>query len=505
MTEDIIELRNLAFTYAGKSNPALRDLNLSFQKGSFSLITGLSGCGKSTLAHALCGFIPHGWPGVMEGEVWLDGLNTRHTPPERLAGIVGLVQQDPDAQICSFTVSQEVAFGLENLQIPSIEIKFKIKRVLAMLGIAHLADREVTNLSGGEKQRLALASILAMEPKVLVLDEPSAHLDPEGILGLVANLETLKNQFGYTVIVIEHRIEPFYELADRMLVLAEGCLVADDSPSKAIPLYRKGLDKALTKSLQLRKDLAVDNPREPLLEVEGMVVRRAGIPVLQNVSFRLQPGEIMAVMGANGCGKTSLLLALLGHHPLEKGSVSYRGQDISHLDIQERVKEFGMVLQNPGHQILERSVWQETLLAAEMLNPNRTFTVEAESLLQEFSLQNYRNNSPFLLSMGEKKRLCAVSALVYEPDLLLLDEPLAGQDAGHLDLLMQHLYRHCQRGGSVLMVCHHPEVVASYCHRLLFLEGGQVGYEDWPDKVFQWLKERGKHAYLPLREGDYGS
>ncbi|WP_291300179.1 ABC transporter ATP-binding protein [Desulfosporosinus sp. BICA1-9] len=249
-------------------------------------------------------------------------------------------------------------------------------------------------------------------------------------------------------------------------------------------------------------DLAVDNPREPLLEVEGVVVRRAGIPVLQNVSFRLKPGEIMAVMGANGCGKTSLLLALLGHHQLEKGRVSYRGRDISHLDIQERVKEIGMILQNPGHQILERSVWQETLLAAEMLKPTRKFTVEAKNLLEEFSLLNYRNSSPFLLSMGEKKRLCAVSALVYEPDLLLLDEPLAGQDAGHLDLLMQHLYRHCEGGGSVLMVCHHPEVVASYCHRLLFLEGGQVGYEDRPDKVFQWLKERGKDAYLPLREGD---
>ena len=505
MTEDIIELQNLCFTYAGKSNPALRGLNLSLQKGSFSLITGLSGCGKSTLAHALCGFIPHGWPGFMEGEVWLDGLNTRHTPPERLAGIVGLVQQDPDAQICSFTVSQEVAFGLENLQISSNEIKFKIKRVLAMLGISHLAEREVTNLSGGEKQRLALASILAMEPKVLVLDEPTAHLDPEGIMSLVANLETLKNQYGYTVIVIEHRIEPFYKLADRMVVLEEGRLVIDDSPSKAIPLYRKRLDKALTKSLQLRKDLAVDNSREPLLEVKGMVIKRAGIPMLQSVSFQLQPGEILAVMGANGCGKTSLLLALLGHHPLEKGSVSYRGRDISHLDIQERVKEFGMVLQNPGHQILERSVWQETLLAAEMLKPNRKFTVEAENILQEFSLLNYRNSSPFLLSMGEKKRLCAVSALVYEPDLLLLDEPLAGQDAGHLDLLMQHLYRHCQRGGSVLMVCHHPEVVASYCHRLLFLEGGQVGYEDRPDKVFQWLKESGKDAYLPLRESDDGS
>ena len=210
----------------------------------------------------------------------------------------------------------------------------------------------------------------------------------------------------------------------------------------------------------------------------------------------------MAVMGANGCGKTSLLLALLGHHQLEKGRVSYRGRDISHLDIQERVKEMGMILQNPGHQILERSVWQETLLAAEMLKPTRKFTVEAENLLEEFSLLNYRNSSPFLLSMGEKKRLCAVSALVYEPDLLLLDEPLAGQDAGHLDLLMEHLYRHCEGGGSVLMVCHHPEIVASYCHRLLFLEGGQVGYEDRPDKVFRWLKERGKDAYLPSLEGD---
>lgn len=494
-----VELRDLTFTYAGKSNPSLRKLNLSFQEGSFILVTGLSGCGKSTLALALCGFIPHGWPGVMEGEVWLHGFNTRHTPPGKLAGIVGLVQQDPDAQLCSFTVSQEVAFGLENLLTPSNDIAIKVKNVLALLGISHLAERDVTSLSGGEKQRLALASILAMEPKILVLDEPTAHLDPEGILSLVANLETLKSQYGYTVVVIEHRVEPFCKLADRMLVLEDGRLVADGFPSSVFPAYRKRLNKVLTMPLRLKKDTVFDNPTEPLLEVEGVIVSRSGYPVLKGVTFQLQPGEIMAVMGANGCGKTSLLLALLGYQ-LELGRVKYRGRNISHLDIQESVKEIGMVLQNPGHQILERSVWQETLLAAEMLKPDREFTVEAENLLQDFSLLKYRNSSPFFLSLGEKKRLCTVSTLAYEPSLLLLDEPLAGQDAGQVELLMRHLYRHCERGGSVLMVCHHPEVVARYCHRLLFLENGQVGCEGRPDKVFQWLKERGQEAYLPSWE-----
>ena len=445
MKKTIIELRNLSFSYLGKSQPALRKLNLSVQEGSFILVTGLSGCGKSTMAHALCGFIPHGWPGVMEGDVWLNGLNTRHTPLEKLAGIVGLVQQDPDAQLCSFTVSQEVAFGLENLRIPPEDIKLKIECILNQLGIPHLAEREVANLSGGEKQRLAIASILAMEPKVLVLDEPTANLDPEGILSLVENLKTLKYQYGYTIVVIEHRVEPFIKLADRMLVLEEGRIIADGSPLTVSLVYRKMLDKVLAKSLKMRKGPRIENSTVPLLEVEGVMVRRSGHPVLNGVSFRLQPGEIMAIMGVNGCGKTSLLLALLGYQ-METGRVKYRGRDISHLDIQERVKDIGMVLQNPGHQILERSVWQETLLAAEMLKPVQEFALSAQNLLQDFSLLKYQNSSPFLLSMGEKKRLCAVSTLAYEPDLLLLDEPLAGQDAGHLDVLMQHLYRHCERG-----------------------------------------------------------
>jgi len=494
---NIIELHNLTFTYAEKNDPALKKINLSVKQGSFTLVTGLSGCGKSTLAYALCGFIPYGWPGVLEGDVLLNGFNTRDTSPEKIAGIAGLVQQDSDAQLCTFTVSQEVAFGLENLLIPADEIEIRISNVLDLLGIPHLAKREVAGLSGGEKQRVALASILAMQPRVLVLDEPTAHLDPEAIANLVSNLETLQKCYGYTVVVVEHRIEPFYKLADRMLVLKKGSIFADGSPSDVDPVYKEMINQALTKSMQLKNAMNINFSPEPLLDVEKLVVRRAGHIVLDGISFRLQPGEIMAIMGANGSGKTSLLLALLGYCRPEKGKVIFRNCNLSAADIQNRVKDMGMVLQNPGHQILEQSVWRETMLAAEMLKPARDFTLAAEKLLLEFSLMPYRYHSPFLLSMGEKKRLCAVSALVYEPDLLLLDEPLAGQDAGHLDLLMQHLYRHCERGGSVLMVCHHPEVVARYCHRLLFLDKGRVGFEGKPDKVFQWLKERGQEAWLP--------
>jgi len=497
MAKNIIELRNLTFTYAGKSSPALRQLNLEITAGSFVLITGLSGCGKSTLAYALCGFIPHGWPGTLEGDVILGGLNTRENTPEKLAGTVGLVQQDPDAQLCTFTVNQEVAFGLENLRLPASEVKSKTAEVLNRLGIGHLARREVASLSGGEKQRVALASILAMEPKILVLDEPTANLDPEGIADLTANLQTLKERYGYTVVVIEHRIGHFRKLADRMIVLQEGAIVADGRPEEVSPVYSRIVDQALVKSSELRNKQRVDYSAEPVLEVEKLDVKRGGRLVLKDISFRLYPGEIMAVMGSNGCGKTTLLLALLGYCKPERGTVKLFGQDISALDIRERVKAMGMVLQNPGHQILERTVWQEALLAAEMLKPEQDFGPEAKEYLRQFSLEKYSGSSPFLLSLGEKKRLCAVSTLVYHPDLLLLDEPLAGQDAGHLDLLLRHLYKHNEGGGAVLMVCHHPEVVDRFCHRLLFLENGQVGAEGQPAEIFSWLKERGQVAYLP--------
>lgn len=503
MNQNMIELRNFSFTYAGKSHPALSNINLAIAEGSFVLVTGLSGCGKSALAYTLCGFIPYGWPGVMAGDVLLDGQNTRSTPPERIAGLAGLVQQDPDAQLCTFTVRQEVAFGLENLRLTAAEIQGRLDDVCSMVNINHLRDREVAGLSGGEKQRVALASILAMRPRILVLDEPTANLDPDGIAGLTASLATLVKQYGYTVIVVEHRIEPFIVMADRMLIIHEGCIAADGTPSEVSPVYCDMLDNTLRNSLQVKeklnqadhKDTAI--AADPLLSVQGITVRRGDRLVLEDITFQLAPGEITAVMGANGSGKTTLFLSLLGYCRPDRGRIFYRGKDIATSDIQSRVRDIGMVLQNPGHQILERTVWQEAMLAGQMLKPTLNFEPGTENLLREFSLAMLRDSSPFLLSMGEKKRLCAVSVLAYEPSLLLLDEPLAGQDAAHLDLLMTNLYSHCQRGGSVLMVCHHPEVVARYCHRLLFIDQGRVGCDAAPANVFVWLKAKGLEAYLP--------
>ncbi|UWG96622.1 ATP-binding cassette domain-containing protein [Dehalobacter sp. DCM] len=512
MKQNMIELRDFSFTYAGKSHPALSNINLTIAEGSFVLVTGLSGCGKSTLAYTLCGFIPYGWPGDMEGDVLVDGQNTKSTPPEKIAGIAGLVQQDPDAQLCTFTVRQEVAFGLENLRLAAAEIQARLDDVCGIVNIKHLRDREVAGLSGGEKQRVALACILAMQPRILVLDEPTANLDPDGIAGLTASLITLVKQFGYTVIVVEHRIEPFIAMADRMLIIHEGRIAADGTPSEVNPVYRDMLDNTLSNSLQAKVKFDKARNRgakteadhtdipiaaDPLLCVQGMTVRRGGRLVLDDITFQLAPGEITAVMGANGSGKTTLFLSLLGYCRPDQGKIFYRGQDITAADIQSRVRDIGMVLQNPGHQILERTVWQEAILAAQMLKPAMNFQPATEKLIEEFSLAMVRDNSPFLLSMGEKKRLCAVSVLAYEPSLLLLDEPLAGQDAAHLDLLMAHLYSHCQRGGSVLMVCHHPEVVARYCHRLLFIDQGRVGCDAPPGDVFAWLKENGLEAYLP--------
>lgn len=495
--EPVVDVQDLSFTYRGAARPALAGINLQVQPGQFLTITGPSGCGKSTLALCLAGFIPHAYPGRMEGRVRIQGKDTRDYPAGGLSGIVGLVQQDPEAQLCTLTVRDEIAFGPENLCVPAEEIKERINNALRAVGALELVDRQVHTLSGGEKQRVAIASVLAMNPALLILDEPTANLDPFCTAEVLETLVHLRKQ-NISIIVIEHRLERLVSITDRLLLMQKGRIAGEstsvESHRKYLPVKTKTIWQAAKTPNPVKKEQG-----PPLLSVNNLKAGYEGRDILAGLSFTACAGETIAIMGNNGSGKTTLLLALLGIVKAQEGSIEFQGRDISGLKVARRARDMGLAFQNPNHQIFENTVLKEARLAALNLSPEAEPEIDSrvEQYLQQFDLWPYKGNNPFTLSLGEKKRLTLVSILAYRPGILLLDEPLVGQDSDRLDLLMAAVQEHRERGGITLMVCHEPDVVAANCDRVLFLDKGKLVIDKPVGEAFQLLAQMGMEEYLP--------
>jgi energy-coupling factor transport system ATP-binding protein len=499
LAEPVVDIQKLSFTYSGSLAPALQDINLQVYPGEFLTITGPSGCGKSTLALCLAGFIPHSYPGRMEGLVSIQGRNTRDYPAGGLSGIVGLVQQDPEAQLCTLTVRDEIAFGPENLCVPAEEIRERINYALQAVGALELIDRQVHTLSGGEKQRVAIASVLAMNPSLLILDEPTANLDPFCTVEVLDTLKQLRKQ-NISIIVIEHRLKKLVSVTNRLLVMGNGKIVGE---STSFESHRKYLFINTRTDLQQGKapNSTKKNQETPLLSVKNLRAGYEGRNILAGISFSAYAGETIAIMGNNGSGKTTLLLALLGVLKADEGTITLQDEDISKLKVTQRAQDIGLTFQNPNHQIFENTVVKEAQLASLNLSKNSGREIEriVDHYLEKFDLWHYKNNNPFTLSLGEKKRLTLVSILAYNPSILILDEPLVGQDSDRLDLLMAALHEHSSRGGITLMVCHEPDVVASNCHRVLFLSEGKLVIDAPVNEALVQLAQMGMEEYLPSR------
>ncbi|NLA12218.1 MAG: ATP-binding cassette domain-containing protein [Firmicutes bacterium] len=533
MQEPVVQLKDVTFTYAGSPEPALRGLNLNVQPGEFVTVTGPSGCGKSTLSFCLTGFIPHSFEGVMAGSVAIGGRDTGEITPGELAGIAGLVQQDPEAQLCTLHVAEEIAFGPENLGLPPAEIARRLDWALEAAGITPLKRRSLHTLSGGEKQRVAIASVLAMKPQLLILDEPTANLDPRGCREVLAVVERLRREQNVAIIVFEHRLQQLLPLSDRLIIMEAGEIVARGGAAEAAGLWRsysragrrkdafsgmlprdpaaaeRGTGPSCTsgqrESGERRGGLADQGALQqerrktpPHLSVEELTVCYGRQPVLKDISFALHHGETAALMGDNGCGKSTLLLALLGILEPHRGRVCLGGKDLAESGVPRRAREMGLIFQNPNQQLFEKTVLKEAGLPSQFLaGDGRESLDRVEQLLHYFELERYRDKLPFTLSLGEKKRLTLVSVLAYEPSILLLDEPLVGQDQDRLDLLIEALGEHSRKGGGTLMVCHEPAVVAACCTRVLFLEEGELIVDAPTAAAFSELDRLEKCDYLP--------
>jgi energy-coupling factor transporter ATP-binding protein EcfA2 len=454
----MISIENLSFRFQDSPRYALRDVNLRIEQGEFVVVAGPSGCGKSTLALAIGGYLFRQFAGEATGTVTVAGLDVRRTPVYDVADIVGLVQQNPEAQFCTLTVRDEVAFGLENRRLPPEKIRRRMAWALEIVGASHLVDRALATLSGGEKQKVAIAAMMATKPRVLIFDEPTSSLDPPATAEIVY----------------------------------DGPLAAGWQTGK-LP----GRQTAASTERPAHNTQGTESI-EPAVAVEGLHLGYDGNPVLRDVSLEVFSGEFVAVMGDNGSGKTTFLQSLLGLIRPNRGQVKVLGTNTRQASVSDLARQVGFVFQNPDHQLFAESVWKEATFALHNFGAfDGAARLRTEGLLTRCGLDDRRQDHPYRLSYGEKRRLNLVSILAYAPRLILLDEVLIGQDAGNATFLLELLREQVTRGSTVIMANHDPQVTSRYASRLIFFNDGSAIVDAPVHEAFQQLRSLGYRAYLP--------
>jgi energy-coupling factor transporter ATP-binding protein EcfA2 len=477
----MLESLDISFSYDGKTQ-ILRSANLQISQGEVVVLTGPTGSGKSTLAKCLSGFIPRSITGEFTGEIRIDGEDTSDYSIAEISRLVSLVQQDPDSQICTLKVIDEVAFGPENYEFePKIVEKLAESSLLAV-NTLQLHNRNTHTLSGGEKQRLAIASMLSCQPKYLILDEPSASLDPKGVLLLRKILAGLKEK-NVGVLCIEHNLDAIRPVADRILSISNGMII-DWNPVAEQPITTTTQTPVLD---------------TPLLTLEGVNFSYESTQVIHDASLTIHQGEIIALMGGNGSGKTTLVSLLGGLLEPDNGRVDFGRVPISGSDRKEVVKRISVVFQNPNHQIFERTVWKEQILTSEILNETHEDSIERlTNLLNSANLGNFLNRNPFSLSHGQKRRLNITSSIAHTPRILLLDEPFIGQDQDGREFISNVITDTANANGAALVVTHDPNFAKKYCNRIIFVENGSILLDGFPETVLRRLEEIGHSEYSEL-------
>ncbi|TFG32443.1 ABC transporter ATP-binding protein, partial [Candidatus Thorarchaeota archaeon] len=411
-----------------------------------------------------------------------DGENTSDYSIAEISKLVSLVQQDPDSQICTLKVIDEVAFGPENYEFSPEIIKKIAESSLFAVDTFHLHNRNTHTLSGGEKQRLAIASMLSCQPKYLILDEPSASLDPKGVLSLRKILAGLKNK-NVGVLCIEHNLDAIRTVADRILSISDGTIIDWTPPTEQL----------ITPTKQTMV------PDTPLLTLERVNFSYGSTQVIHDASLTIHQGEIIALMGGNGSGKTTLVSLLGGLLEQDNGRVDLGRVPINKGDRKEITKRISVVFQNPNHQIFERTVWKEQILTSEILNEVHEASIaRSANLLNSANLGNSLDRNPFSLSHGQKRRLNITASIAHTPRILLLDEPFIGQDQEGREFISKMIAETARGNGAVLVVTHNPNFAKNHCNRVIFVENGSILLDGSPEIVLQRLEEIGHSEYSQL-------
>jgi len=492
---DSVCLRAVSYSYPDTKAPVLDHLDLEFPLASFSLITGPSGSGKSTLLRCLNGLVPHFYGGVFSGRVGVLGRDPVALGPRHMSDLVGFVFQDPDAQFIVDSVADEIAFSMEARAYSREVMAERIEEVAAILGIKHLLGRRMSTLSGGQRQRVAVAAALALQPKILVLDEPTSQLDPVAAEELLSALVRLNHEYGLTIFLSEHRLERVVQHVDCLLYMpGNGGRRLVGSPGEVLPQVPLAppvvqLAKALRwQPIPLTVEEALARlqrhgasgggngrnrkaPGPVRLLVEGIEYAYDGRPAIEDLDLALRQGEIVAVQGHNGAGKTTLLKAILGLLRPQRGLVLLDGQDVSRLSTHEVIQKVGYVPQSPGSLLFQETVLEELQFTRHSHGlPSQDFM----PLLERLDLAQYAHVYPRDLSQGERQRVALAAILVAEPDILLLDEPTLGLDYIQKNRLVQLLLELREEGKAILMATHDVELVAMCADRTLVLQEGRL-------------------------------
>lgn len=536
-----IRIDKVSFAYAGSSEPVLRAIDLVIHEGEFVLVTGPSGCGKTTLALALAGLIPSRIGGHMRGSVYLGANNISTMHVHEVSQQIGIVFQNPDNQLVQLTVEEEVAFGPENLALPSDEIVQRLEQALVYTGSERLRNEQIFALSGGQKQRIAISATLAMRPRVLVLDEPTSDLDPVGTQEVLNVLRMLNKQYGMTIVLVEHKVDEVIAWVDRVLLMDEGRIVVDDTPrnafenvqlwtslgvsipqmvllARSLPEIFQGstpisVDEAFdglhgtpyARTLLQRNEQSIDvrtsRSASPILSWESVDLSYGQKQVLRDINLTILPEEWVAIIGPNGSGKTSLASLAMGFQAPTGGTIRYKGNEVRAGNISRQAASMTYLFQAADNMLFGATVEKEFLFGTKhgrkgQIDADTALTINR--LMKTVDLVNYRHTNPFHLSHGQRKRLAVGVLLTRHPDVVILDEPTTGQDEGHIRALLQFLQqlRENERF-TYVMITHHMGVVARYASRVVVLRDGHVFMDDAPAVVFARRNELISCGILP--------
>ena len=523
MNDPIIQFHHFSFQYRAQAEPTLHDIDLTIRKGEKLLICGPSGCGKSTLAHCINGLIPFSYKGECGGSLTIGGRESRELGIFEISRTVGTVLQDTDGQFVGLTVAEDIAFAPENDCTGEPELHERVEKAAALVGVEDHLSHAPGELSGGQKQRVSLAGILVDDVEVLLFDEPLANLDPATGKQAIELIDEIGRETGAAVVIIEHRLEDvLHRHVDRVVLMNGGRILADTTPDELLsgpllkengirePLYltalkyagaeiRPEMRPASIRTIRLEETekekvrawfRAVPprperEPRPTLLEAKALRFSYPnGRRAIEDVSLRVEKGELLAVVGTNGAGKSTLSKLICGFETPESGTIGFAGCDWAALSIKERADHVGYVMQNPNQMISQVKIWDEIALGLR----TRGFSEEeirprVEKTLKICGLWPFRSWPVSALSFGQKKRVTIASILVLEPEMIILDEPTAGQDYRHYTEIMEFLLALNARGVTVAMITHDMHLMLEYAERAVVFSGGRILASDSPAGV----------------------